>query len=535
MDILGYKSGGHDGTVCYLQDGRLVFSIEAEKDSGYRHALFTTEQLWEIIDRWRCEPHMLCGDSRQFAAPAIDNYMGYQPENVLLSHVPAGDTKALYVSVPHEMAHIACSFAMSDLPERQPFYALVWEGLIGSFYHVDEKFQITKLGGREFILDRVGTRYSFPYHATGRSDISGHAAAGKIMALAGLAPTEAAQAPAVRELVHMLLDAQLTIRDGRVALNGDATRLYDVFERFRELPVTHPDFVAICKALQEAIFARFQQFAHEHIKQRLPLVISGGCGLNCDWNTMWRDSGLFESVFVPPVSNDSGIAIGAAAMVQYLETKKMKIQWDVYAGEAFVHEPTDFAAADFIEMPLDFAAVCEWLLRWELIVPWVQGRYEIGPRALCHRSLLAAPFIRRAQNALNKVKNREPFRPVAPVCLEEDVSKHFAWTGPSPHMLYFQKVRSRELEAVTHVDGTARVQTITRAQDPRTAALLETFRDITGFGVLCNTSLNFLGRGFINRTSDLLRYVKDSGLSAMVIEDKMYISREMHARIQRGY
>lgn len=535
MDILGYKSGGHDGTVCYLQDGRLVFSIEAEKDSGYRHALFEPEQMSEIVERWHCEPHILCGDSRVFAAAAVDNYLGIEPENVLLSHVPAGDAKALYVSVPHEMAHIACSFALSDLPEGQPFYALVWEGLIGNVYRVDEKFRISKLGASDFIMDRVGTRYSFPYHATGRSDISGHAAAGKIMALAGLASIDQANSPAIRALVDELLDAKLAIQEGRVALNGEGPRLYDAFAHLRDQPVTAAEMVAICKRLQDGIFERFHAFAQQHVTERLPLLISGGCGLNCDWNTMWRDSGLFESVFVPPVANDSGIAIGAAAMVQYLETKKMKVEWDVYAGEEFVHEPMDFAAAGFVEMPLNYAVLSEWLVRWEMIVAWVQGRYEIGPRALCHRSLLAAPFVRRAQNALNKVKNREPFRPVAPVCLEDEVSKHFDWTGPSPHMLHFQKVRSRELEAVTHADGTARVQTINRHQDRRTAELLEAFRAKTGFGVLCNTSLNFLSRGFINRTSDLVRYVKDNGIPAMVIENRMFVTAQMHAQIERGY
>jgi predicted NodU family carbamoyl transferase len=535
MDILGYKSGGHDGTVCYLQDGRLVFSIEGEKDSGYRHALLDHEQLWQIVDRWGCEPHILCGDSRQFAAPQVDNYVGYQPENIELSHVATGGGKALYVSVPHEMSHVACSFALSDLPERQPFYALVWEGLLGRLYHVDANFRITKLGEGDHILDRVGSRYSFPYHGTGRSDICGHAAAGKIMALAAYAKSELVNSPEVREFVDELLSAELTIGDGRVALNGDVTRLYERFSHLCEVSVMHPQFVAICKALQESIFERFLRFARLHVSERLPLLISGGCGLNCDWNTMWRDSGVFESVFVPPVPNDCGIAIGAAALVQYLETKKMKVAWDVYAGEEFVNERTDFAAAGFIEMPLNYAILSEWLLRWEMVVAWVQGRYEIGPRALCHRSLLAAPFSQQAQSRLNTIKNREMFRPVAPVCLEDEVSKHFEWNGASPHMLYFQKVRSRELEAVTHVDRTARVQTITRAQDRRTAELLEAFRAKSGFGVLCNTSLNLLGRGFINRTSDLVRYMKETNIPAMVIEGRMYVSESMHARIERGH
>jgi hydroxymethyl cephem carbamoyltransferase len=130
---------------------------------------------------------------------------------------------------------------------------------------------------------------------------------------------------------------------------------------------------------------------------------------------------------------------------------------------------------------------------------------------------------------LNRIKNREKFRPVAPVCLEEDVSRHFEWSGPSPHMLYFQKVRSKELQAVTHADGTARVQTINRTQDAATYALLQKCKEKSGYGVLCNTSLNFLGCGFINRTTDIVRYAQQTNIPAFVIDDKMYVAAEQVA------
>ena len=531
MDILGYKSAGHDGSVCYLQDGKLIFSIEAEKDSGYRHALFNTEHIPVILERWQCEPQVLCGDSKLFGGTETDNYVGIEPVSILRNKVLIGEVAADYVSVPHEMSHIACSYALSELPERQPFYALVWEGYIGRCYHVDADFKITQLGDQQHIMDNVGVRYSFPYHATGRSDLLGHAAAGKIMALSGMADPGLAQSAVIKNLADYLLDTKMNHASSRIALNGNWTALYDSFEKYRDVPVTNPEFVAICKALQEGVFERFHRFATTHMTERLPLLISGGCGLNCDWNTMWRDCGLFESVFVPPVTNDSGIAIGAAAVVQYHETRKMKVDWDVYAGEAFVHEPMNFAAEGFMELDLNYDTLTEWLLRWEMVVAWIQGRYEIGPRALCHRSLIAAPFTRGIQNELNRIKGREYFRPVAPVCMEEEVSKYFDWSGPSPYMLYFQKVKRRELAAVTHVDGTARVQTLNRTQDRATYDLLAKFRAKTGYGVLCNTSLNFPGRGFINRTSDIVRYAKDTSIPAFVINDKMYISAAKQAQI----
>lgn len=526
MNILGYKSGGHDGVIAYVQDGTLVFSIEGEKDSGPRHSLFSQDQVASILERWNCEPHALCGDSLEFGGELPDNYIGISPDRIIRKPARTDMQDVEYVSVPHEMSHIACSFALSDLSEGQPFYALVWEGYIGRFYRVDENFNITKLGDKDHVMNHVGVRYSFPYHATGRSDIYGHSAAGKIMALAGLAAINPTQREELRYLTSVLLESELRHESGKIALNGDWDRLYNLFKEYRDLSVTDPAFVSICKVLQDGVFEQFHRFALENMKERLPMLISGGCGLNCDWNTMWRDSGLFDAVFVPPVTNDSGIAIGAAAVVQHMHTGKMKLNWDVYTGEEFVNEPTDFVAAGFVEMDLDYNRLTDWLWKHQMVVAWIQGRYEIGPRALCHRSLIAAPFKKETQTELNRIKQRESFRPVAPVCMEEEVSRHFDWVGPSPYMLYFQKLKTQRLEAITHVDGTARVQTVNHSQDPKMYQLLSTFRNKTDYGVLCNTSLNFLGRGFINRTSHIVQYVTETDIPAFVINNKMYIAEK---------
>jgi hydroxymethyl cephem carbamoyltransferase len=131
---------------------------------------------------------------------------------------------------------------------------------------------------------------------------------------------------------------------------------------------------------------------------------------------------------------------------------------------------------------------------------------------------------------LNKIKKRESYRPIAPICLEEDVAQHFDWQGDSPYMLYFQRVLTRELPAVTHVDGTARVQTVSERQNREMWNLLKAFKALTGFGVLCNTSLNFPGRGFINCTSSLVQYVDENDIDGFVLFDKLYLSRKAASR-----
>ena len=138
------------------------------------------------------------------------------------------------------------------------------------------------------------------------------------------------------------------------------------------------------------------------------------------------------------------------------------------------------------------------MLERGLILGWVNGRYEIGPRALGNRSILAAPFDDATRIRLNEIKQREQFRPIAPVCLEEDAAQWFGCTSASPHMLYTYRASTDALAAVTHVNGTARLQTVTATSNAPLHDLLVAFKQRTGYGVLCNTSLNFSGKGFIN-------------------------------------
>ena len=137
------------------------------------------------------------------------------------------------------------------------------------------------------------------------------------------------------------------------------------------------------------------------------------------------------------------------------------------------------------------------------VIGWAQGRYEIGPRALGNRSLLAAPFSVRARDQLNRIKQRETFRPIAPIYLAEDFDLQFENHGYSPYMLNFQRAETSNLNAITHVDGSARVQSVTEDQNPQMYSVLRQFRKLSGVAVLCHTSLNFKGRGFVNHLSQL--------------------------------
>ena len=257
------------------------------------------------------------------------------------------------------------------------------------------------------------------------------------------------------------------------------------------------------------------------MKKRLPLLIVGGCGLNCDWNTKWRESNLFPEVFIPPVANDSGSAIGTAIDAQFYFTGDPKINWSVYSGLEFETNEI-FDASIFDEFNTNFTIIAD-MLACNLIIGWINGKYEIGPRALGNRSILASPFLHNTRERLNVIKQREQFRPIAPVCLEEDAKKWFNCNHPSPFMLYTQPVSTDALEAVTHVNRTARIQTVSPESNIQMYKLLEAFKLRTGYGVLCNTSLNFKGRGFINNIADLSAFTIKHGLDGFVIKGHSYM------------
>ena len=255
----------------------------------------------------------------------------------------------------------------------------------------------------------------------------------------------------------------------------------------------------------------------------MPLLITGGCALNCDWNTKWRETNLFSEVFVPPVANDSGSAIGTAIDAQFYFTGNPKVDWSVYSGLEFVVNSV-IDASLFDDEETNHAIVADMLAN-NLIIGWVNGKYEIGPRALGNRSILASPFQNSTRVRLNEIKQREQFRPIAPACLEEDAAKWFGCDHASPFMLYTQIVSTEELSAVTHVNGTARIQTVTSETNSHLHALLMAFKARTGYGVLCNTSLNFKGRGFINNATDLSAYTIKHNLDGFVIEGRTYMLR----------
>ncbi len=497
MNILGMHNG-HDGAVAVVEDAHLITCVEAQKDNHRRYSNFTSARLSAALRHVRSAPDVV-------AAGSFSPYHGCEAASTSVGEFEFDGRRVPRFTTSHERAHIFCAYALSPFAQGRPCYVLIWEGTIGTFCSVDEKCEVRRLA---VPLVEPGHRYAMLYELAHPS-FGAMGVAGKLMALASHRD-DSPLSPDERQLMALLFGE----------FSSERVRKADFAPLpFMNVGVTDEGFRRFAYKFSERLFDTFYAVAKEKLRDGWPLLVVGGCGLNCDWNSKWRESGLFEDVFVPPCADDSGCAIGVAADAQRHFTGNAKLTWDVYSGEPFEHD--EDVPAMFERRALNYDEVAR-LLRDGAVIAWVQGRCEIGPRALGNRSLLAEPFSKATTDRLNHIKQRESYRPVAPVCLEAQVSEWFEWNGPSPHMLYFQLVKSERLRAVTHDDGSARAQTVNVGQNQPLHELLTAFARLTGVGVLCNTSLNYPGRGFINRTSDLVRYVVERDVDAMVIGEHLY-------------
>ncbi|MFC9252657.1 carbamoyltransferase family protein [Amycolatopsis thailandensis] len=272
----------------------------------------------------------------------------------------------------------------------------------------------------------------------------------------------------------------------------------------------HADLTASVQRCLEDVLLELAGKLHEHTG-RADLAMAGGIALNCVANTRLHAEGPFDRIWVQPAAGDAGTALGAALQLAADFGDRTKPMSGADLGRGWTDAQLENAlrtANVRYERPDDVAESVAEALAEDRIVAWFQGRSEFGPRALGHRSLLAHPGHEANLERINDVKGREQFRPVAPMVLAERAGEIFSRGPlPSPYMLFVHDVAPQwrdRIPAVTHVDGTARVQTVDPAQEPLVARMLDAFERRTGVPAVVNTSLNTAGRPMVDSPRDAL-------------------------------
>lgn len=282
-------------------------------------------------------------------------------------------------------------------------------------------------------------------------------------------------------------------------------------------------------ALEEAVLHKLAYLKVKHGFKNL--CLSGGVALNCAMNGMLVKSGLFENIYIFPASGDDGCSLGAA---QYFYYNKMnpaggrKKITSVYLGPEYSDGEVSMAINKFKGTISFCKKECmeneaAKLLAEQKVIGWFQGRMEFGPRALGNRSILADPRNPDMKDIVNnKIKKREAFRPFAPAVKLESAKTYFEMErlNESPYMLFIVPVKEDKknlIPAVTHCDGTARIQTVKKEDNPRFWKLLCSFERHAGLPIILNTSFNVMGEPIVCSPEDAVRCFLGTNLDALVI------------------
>lgn len=278
----------------------------------------------------------------------------------------------------------------------------------------------------------------------------------------------------------------------------------------------------LARTAQEAFEEVFFESVDSIVKQyNLPIVLAGGCALNIVLNTKVKEKyGL--DVFVAPNSTDCGIPVGLLCK-HFKPTKTIDV---TYKGVEVLDR---FSLMEYVNNRRGVKVTADDIAReliLEKIVGVVQGNSEHGPRALGNRSIICSPIPMHMKDTLNlKVKHREWYRPFAPIVRLEDVSEYFEWEGESRWMNFCPKVKEEykdKLPAITHIDGTARVQTVTREQNPLMYDILTLFKKNTGIGVLVNTSFNVDGKPILSTYKDAFNVLDNTQLDRLYLDGYLF-------------
>jgi len=522
VKVLGINALYHDPAAALVVDGEVVAAAEEERFSRRKHGKrplpWSAWELPELSAAWALAEAGLTPADLDAVAYSFDPRLMPSPQETglhdqgdvmrkmyaeqapsFLAHYLPGLDEQKVVYVPHHVAHAASAGLAAPYPTNS---VLVLDGRGEAVSHLAGRYNEE---GKLDVLASQALPHSLGLLYEDLTDHLGFLRSSdeyKVMAMASYGRPRFATE--LEQVIHATGDGGF--RTEKIDFAQFAPRL----ATGQRWTPDHADLAASVQLRLEEVLLDLVRWLHERTGDAA-LTLAGGVALNCVANSRIHAEGPFERVWVQPAAGDSGTALGGALSVARDLGDVTRPMPGADLGRGWTDEEIEAwlttASIDY-ERPHDVADAVAEVLADNGIVAWFQGRSEYGPRALGHRSLLAHPGYAANLERMNDVKGREQFRPVAPMVLAERASEIFGRGPiPSPYMLFVHDVAPEwrdRIPTVTHVDGTARIQSVDRADEPLVARMLECFERRTGLPVVVNTSLNTAGRPMVDDPRDAL-------------------------------
>lgn len=546
QEVLPNTGIGHDTAAILMYAGDVIAGIEEERLIRIKH----TNKIWSKAVQF-------CLENSCKSIEEIDAIVFYASEALLNQilrtyriSVPMLDqfadirdlyqflfkrefgvsiSKEKFQFVHHHFVHAATAYYLSGFHESLVL-TIDGEGDDVSSMVIDVKGKNFNELRTKSVADSLGHFYLKVIAFLGYKDFDEY----KVM---GLAPY--GNPSIYREKFSRFYDL---LPDGNYRIHADCiVQMYDILQprrRGEAFLQVHMDIAAALQEALETIVLHVLNY-YQQLTGHTRLVISGGVGQNSSLNGKILNSGLFEEVFAPSFTGDAGCAYGAAAYVAHQMQPDLPFRkvthsyWGTAINDDVADTLATWKAFVTIEKMSNRSEQVADLIIDGAVVGWVQGRSEFGPRSLGNRSIIADPRVASHKETINAmIKMRESYRPFAPSILEERVRDFFEVPEKQsdfPFMAFVLNVKPewREtLPAITHVDGTARLQTVSRMNNPRYWALIDTFGHKSGIPILLNTSFNNNVEPIVDSVEDAMVCYLTSGLNYLVIDDYLITKKE---------
>jgi len=552
MNILGISCFYHDSAACLIKDGVVAAAASEERFNRRKNSpvfpinavnfclqeggigLYDVDYIGFYEKPFLKFHRVILSHLRSYPFSFknfLDTVPSWLQERLIMPLVfkreMGYEGKSLFIK--HHLSHAASSFLVSPFEEA----AILTADGVGEWATMScgagrrNKIEISK---EMRFPDSLGLVYTAVTTYLGFEALEGE---GKVMGLAGYG--KPVYLDKFYDMVAVKSDGSYRVNPQYFGFNK-GSRMYTkkfvrAFGRERkpetELTERHYDIAASLQRLTEDMLINIANRLYEETKID-KLCMAGGLALNCVANGRILQESPFRDIFIQPAAGDSGGALGAASFIHHclLGNARKYVFKDAYLGPGFSGQEMKRALLNngiaFEELDdLQLFKYVAGLIAENKIIGWFQGRMEFGPRALGNRSILANPCNPGMKELLNaRVKNREAFRPYAPVVLEGRAEEFFTGKQFSEFMLLAVKVRDEKktvIPAVTHVDATARVQVAREETNPRLCSLIREFEKLTGVPVLINTSFNLRGEPIVCSPQDAINSFRKSNMDCLVL------------------